>query len=157
MVSDAPIKFRPDLHLTSVLDAVGVVQPASIPSTEATLITENLPYEESDIPPHLEIVTADGEIVTVIEVLSPANKAGEYNTYLNKRYRMLKAGINLVEVDLLRDGQRVPLGTEIETPYVCLVNRAEEWPKTHVWGITWGETCPVLPVPLCPDEPDVRL
>ena len=120
-------------------------------------IHTELPYNEIDLPPHLEIVTEEGEIVTVIKVLSPINKEGEYNSYLSKRYQLLKTGINLVEIDLLREGQRIPLGAEIDVPYMALVSRAWEYPKTHIWQITWGDPLPVLPVPLRPDESEVRL
>jgi hypothetical protein len=156
-VGEEPVKFRPDLRLQKIAEATGDLRPAAAGITEATLVTENVPYPESDIPPHLEIVAESGEVVTVIEVLSPVNKEGEFNSYLNKRYRLLKAGINLVEIDLLREGQRAPLGVEIAAPYLALVSRAHEYPKTHVWGMGWQDPLPVLPAPLRPDEPDARL
>jgi hypothetical protein len=156
-LGDGSVKFRPDLRLQRIADVSGGIQPAAAPITEATLVTENMPYEESDIPPHLEIVTEAGEVITVIEVLSPTNKEGEFNGYLSKRYRFLTAGINLVEIDLLREGQRVSLGTEVAAPYMCLVSRAYEYPKIRVWGVSWANPFPVLPVPLRPDEPDVQI
>lgn len=157
-VGGEPRKFRPDLRLEHTPSHASTgVHPAGIAVTEALLVVEDQPFTDEDIPPHLEIIAEDGEVVTVIEVLSPINKQGEYKSYLHKRYQLLKAGINLIEIDLLREGQRVPPAAEIETPYVCLVTRASEWPKTHLWGVSWAQPCPVLPIPLRAGEPDVRL
>ncbi|GIK63379.1 MAG: hypothetical protein BroJett018_11730 [Chloroflexota bacterium] len=150
-------KFRPDLRIESTPQKTGTIQPIAAAISDATLVTETLPYSDLDIPPHLEIVTDAGEVITVIEVLSPINKEGEYNSYLRKRYRLLNAGINLVEIDLLREGQIIPLTTRLDTPYMALVTRAYEYPKTYTWGITWAEPFPVLPVPLRPDESEARL
>jgi hypothetical protein len=151
-----PVKFRPDLRLQRV-SLSGDLKPATTRITSPSLATENLPYNEIDLPPHLEIVTEEGEIVTIIEVLSPINKEGEYNSYLSKRYQLLKTGINLVEIDLLREGQRIPLAVEVDSPYMALVSRAWEYPKTHIWQITWKEPLPILPVPLRSDEIEARL
>jgi hypothetical protein len=156
MIGEEFRRFRPDLSVTKLPD-LGQIHPSPLAVTQTTLTTETLPYPESDIPPYLEILTPEGEIITVIEVLSPVNKEGEYNSYLAKRYRLLKAGIHLMEIDLLREGQRVPLAVEVDSPYMCLVTRAHEYPKTHVWKVTWSEPLPVLPVPLQPDDPDVLI
>jgi hypothetical protein len=110
-----------------------------------------------EMPPHLEILDERGGIVTVIELLSPINKQGEYQDYLRKRYHLLKSGVHLVELDLLRDGQRIPTASDIDTPYVCLVSRAHEYPQTLLWTFSFADPCPILPVPLHPDDPDVKI
>src|SRR5262249_19691741 len=59
----------------------------------------------------LTIRTRDGgEIVTVVELLSRANKyAGEdREQYIGKRNDLLRSRTNLVEIDLLRGGPRMP-------------------------------------------------
>jgi hypothetical protein len=51
------------------------------------------------------------KVITVIELLSPSNKAGdEREMYLSKRSEYLASGVNLVEIDLLRSGARPPMG-----------------------------------------------
>jgi hypothetical protein len=63
--------------------------------------------------PHITVEIRDIEnrrVVTVIEVLSPTNKRGEgYDEYTEKRDRTLRRSAHLIEIDLLRKGQRVPM------------------------------------------------
>lgn len=100
-------------------------------------------------------------VVTVIEVLSPANKAKgeERKTYLDKRGEYLATGTNLVEIDLLRDGGRMPFG---EPPpkmadYYLFVCRKSEYPRAEVWPFTIRYSIPTIPVPLKPEHGDVPL
>ncbi len=56
----------------------------------------------------------DNRPVTCIEVLSPSNKARGTEgreLYLRNRHGLLLGEANLVEIDLLRDGQRMPMLT----------------------------------------------
>src|SRR5437899_6327480 len=50
-----------------------------------------------------------GKVITVIEFLSPANKAGGegQRLYLQKQNEVLHSDTNFVEIDLVRSGQRV--------------------------------------------------
>src|SRR5580765_506143 len=50
-----------------------------------------------------------GKVITVIEFLSPANKAGGegQKLYLQKQRELLHSDTNFVEIDLVRSGQRV--------------------------------------------------
>src|SRR5439155_20452495 len=55
------------------------------------------------------------ELVTVIEVLSPTNKlpgSDGSREYAHKRERLLESHVNLVEIDLLRGGQRIDRSEE---------------------------------------------
>lgn len=109
----------------------------------------------------VRIVTAgSGRVLTVIEVLSPSNKYGaDRDVYLAKRREYFAARTNLVEIDLLRDGDRLPLGKPRAplTDYVVLVTRAGEYPRARVWAFTVREPIPVLPVPLDEKTPAVPL
>ena len=112
--------------------------------------------------PHVTIEIRDvhrRELVTVIEVLSPANKRGEgYRTYLAKRQSLLLSTAHLLEIDLLRWGERVPMRQSLPSaPYFVFLSRAEKRPLTDVWPIALGEPLPVVPVPLLGDDPDVLL
>ena len=54
---------------------------------------------------------ASNEVVTVIEVLSPSNKrpgSDGRKEYLEKRNQVLMSTAHLIELDLLRGGERLP-------------------------------------------------
>jgi hypothetical protein len=99
------------------------------------------------------------ELVTAIEILSPTNKRGEgYREYLDKRQRILLSAAHLVEIDLLRSGQRVPMQQSLPpAPYFVFVGRAERRPIVDVWPIQLADRLPQIPIPLLADDPDVTL
>jgi hypothetical protein len=56
--------------------------------------------------------TPEQRLVTTIEVLSPTNKRPNspgWDLYLRKRQSLMLGGVNLIEIDLLRGGQRLPM------------------------------------------------
>jgi hypothetical protein len=56
--------------------------------------------------------TPEQRLVTRIEVLSPSNKRPHtpgWDIYHRKRQSLLPGDINLVEIDLLRGGRRMPM------------------------------------------------
>ena len=101
------------------------------------------------------------EVVTVIEMLSPSNKAGgaDREKYLEKRVEVLTSSANLVEIDLLRGGQRMPIRKLPECDYYVLVSRAWERPPMGLWPLTVRDPLPSIPIPLRPgeDEPLLNL
>jgi hypothetical protein len=103
----------------------------------------------------------DRRVVTVIELLSPSDKLPKHDRdrYVLKREEYLAAGANLVEIDLLRRGLRVPMGdSDIpEADYYLLVSRAAEYPAADVWAFTVRDAIPIFPVPLKPQDPPVPL
>lgn len=102
---------------------------------------------------------AQRRLVTVIELLSPANKHGDgAREYRDRRTELLRTQVHLLEVDLLRGGTRIPLGGEPPpAPYYVYLSRRERRPFTQVWPIGLRERLPVVPVPLLPPDPDVPL
>jgi hypothetical protein len=109
-------------------------------------------------------VTETAELVTTIEILSPFNKqpGDGQEEYRRKRRAILQSPVHLVELDLLRAGQRP--GAEVAYPpldaeYILLVNRAtvDETRLSDIWPVTLDEPLPILPVPLFPPDPDVPL
>lgn len=77
--------------------------------------------------------TADKQLVTVIEILSPANKRmehGAYTHYLQKRNQILNADdVHLVEIDLLRGGKGLPLNHPLPAAsYYIVLSRAKTYP-----------------------------
>lgn len=100
-------------------------------------------------------------VVTAIELLSPANKDPHQDreAYLGKRNLYLATGTNLVEIDLLREGERMPMG-EPPPPnadYYVVVIRAVDFPTTAIWHFSVRDPLPPVPVPLNPEDQPVEL
>jgi hypothetical protein len=110
---------------------------------------------------YLTIRNRDSQnVVTVIELLSPWNKtAGEGRTeYLVKRNNVFHAPAHLVELDLLRGGQRLATREPLApADYYVFVCRKERLPQVEVFGWTLQQPLPPIPIPLAGDDPDVVL
>ena len=88
----------------------------------------------------IEIRTVSDEtVVTVIEILSPANKrpgAEGADAYERKRRDILRSEIHLLEIDLLRGGRRPSLETPLpDAPYVIFLHRVEQRPLVGIWPL----------------------
>jgi hypothetical protein len=123
---------------------------------EATATIVDLRDDEDEEESAIYIREAGTEqLVTVIEILSYSNKTAgvaKRARYLLKRHEMLNSGVHLVEIDLLRWGQR-PIQTLPDQPYHILVSRADERPHTKVWSFSFSDPIPTTPIPLIgPDE-----
>ena len=101
------------------------------------------------------------EVVTIVEILSPSNKrrgSEGRREYLSKRETALLSGSHLVEIDLLRAGERLPvLGPPSPGHYYAIVSRAERRPNAEEYGWLLLHRMPVIPIPLRGDDPDVAL
>ena len=109
----------------------------------------------------VEIVASDNHnLVTTIELLSPSNKRPQspgWELYQRKRQGVLLASVALVEIDLLRDGERMPmLDPWPDSPYALLVARAMT-EVSKVWPVSLQQPLPPLPVPLKKPDPDIVL
>ncbi len=116
--------------------------------------------------PFIEIVHAAGEeVVTVIEVLSPANKAaGEgQRLYRRKQQEILNSAAHLVEIDLLAEGSytvALPEDGLISLPphrYLISVNRAPDKYRFELYPIPLQRRLPHIRVPLREPDPDVTV
>ena len=97
-------------------------------------------------------------VVTVIELLSPANKiGGGRKTYLNKRHNIMTSLTNLVEIDLTREGQPMPYEGLTKGDYRILISRAWERPDAWVFSFTVRDKIPSFPVPLQQHEDSVEM
>jgi hypothetical protein len=101
------------------------------------------------------------QLVTAIEILSPANKQighDAYFQYRRKRQRLLLSEAHLMEIDLLRGGERLPFDKPLPpAPYFVSLSRANKRPKAELWPLYLQEAMPLLPVPLLHPDPDVPL
>jgi hypothetical protein len=90
------------------------------------------------------------ELITVIELLSPANKrlGPDREQYLAKRRHYLRSRSNFVEIDLLRGGPRMPLDQMPDCDYYVLVDRVEVRPRVPVWPVRLRDRLPSVAIPL---------
>ncbi len=107
----------------------------------------------------IEIRNANNDrLVTVIEILSPANKREPgLENYRRKRDHLIVDGVHLLEIDLIRRGVRIetdPLVAGID--YIISLIRAGA-AMMEVWPVGLCESLPVVPVPLLDPDPDVPL
>lgn len=90
------------------------------------------------------------ELVTVIELLSPANKrpGSDREQYLVKRRRLLRSRTHFVEIDLLRAWPRMPVERLPSCDYLLFASRAETRPQVGLWPCNLRDPLPRMLVPL---------
>jgi hypothetical protein len=119
--------------------------------TASTPQRVSVPMIEEVQESYLEIrEVATGQVVTVIELLSPKNKrSGEgQNQYNAKRNRVLNSATNLVEIDLLRTGIAPIIVETITCQYRILVSRSSMRPGADLYGFNLRDPIPLFPLPL---------
>jgi hypothetical protein len=110
------------------------------------------------------------KLVTLIEIISPSNKlpGPDRRAYESKQMEILSSDANLIEIDLLRSGQRLLPYPELEAAvydqapdYLVLLNRSAlregYWMDFSLYPISLREPLPCILVPLTGDDPDVLL
>lgn len=106
----------------------------------------------------LEIRDENSELVTAIEILSRVNKRRgheAYKTYREKRRGLLRQDVHLIEIDLLRGGERVPLLDPVpDAPYYIYLSRENLRPHIGVWAIQLQDKLPTIPIPLRKPDAD---
>ena len=124
-------------------------------------VTRTLPKPQTLKRPYLEVRSMQSrEVVTVIEVLSPWNKnpRGGRAEYLGKRDAYLQTPINLVELDLLRGGERLPTVEPLPRgDYFAFVCKGTRRMKAQVYAWPLNHPLPKIPIPLAPGDADVKL
>ncbi|HEY7158200.1 MAG TPA: DUF4058 family protein [Gemmataceae bacterium] len=160
--------FIPDVKITasesvkrSKKNSGGVAVAETAAESEPLMLRAFL--EEEHREAFVEIYEAEPEqrLVTTIEVLSPSNKSPGtkgWKLYQRKRRNALLGDVSLVEIDLLRGGQRPPmLDPWPNSPYTLLVARASRDQYCKVWRASFQRPLPEIPVPLAPPDADVPL
>lgn len=111
----------------------------------------------------IEITDRNGDLVTVIEVLSPSNKGKERAGYIARRDPYVAARVNLVEIDLLRGGEHVVVvsADAFRKPagifFLTCVFRASAFARLEVYVTSLREPLPNLSIPLRTTDKDVVL
>lgn len=103
-----------------------------------------------------------GTLVTSLEILSPVNKRPGHEAFIahqRKRTDLMRAGVNLLEIDLLRSGRRWPTSNQPlpDDPYFIFLWRAFDPRSLGIWPLKLREPIPLVPVPLLDPDPDVPL
>lgn len=146
--------------------AIATNASASAAGSKSTLTlpvrpeTVTVPLAEEVTERYLEIrEVATGRVVTVIELLSPKNKRpGEGRiAYLRKRNQVLASTSHLVEIDLLRGGQPLPMSGKHPSHYRILVCRSDRRPTAELYRFNLQQAIPPVPIPLITNEPEPLL
>ena len=129
--------------------AVGVAEPAAATTPTAVGRWPDVVEERTR-----KVVIRDKfgeEVIAVIELLSPTNKVRHRDAYLQKRSALLDTPAHLVEIDLLRQGRRLPVADApgvADAPFLVTVSVAGRRPAVDLFAFTLRDTLPVIPVPL---------
>jgi Protein of unknown function (DUF4058) len=161
--SSLPMFIRPDV---TVLERTGSEHPpestAAATTVSITPVLLHLPVPERIREAFLMIRERETmEVVTVIEVLSPGNKrAGSdgRREYLRKREEVLLSYTHLVELDLLRGGERLPTIEPLpQGDYYAFIRRRQQRLQAEVYAWSLRQSLPSIPVPLAEADADVVL
>ena len=143
--TDLPVALKDTAQASASLAPVECLLPGPQERRETFLVIREVPSLE---------------IVTVIETLSPANKRASSDgrdQYLAKRQEILGSRTNLVEIDLLRGGKRLPVIGAPPGDYYAIVSRGNRRPRTHVYAWTIRQALPRIPIPLKPEDQEVTV
>lgn len=153
---------RPDVLLIGVREP-RVAYDAPVAPLEAGTYEGELPWVDEVFERYLEIRSApDNEVVTVIELLSHSNKSSQRGReqYERKRLTVLASMSNLVEIDLLRAGDPMPMriaGNGHRSDYRVVVSRHRQRPRAAVHLFNVRNVIPDVTIPLRRGEPEPAL
>jgi len=153
----------PDVAIKRQPNAPDVPTGSVATATLTIPTTVKVPAPEKIKQTYLEVrEMATRQVVTAIEILSPVNKrSGDGRiTYLKKRQSILGSLTHLVEIDLLRRGEPMPvLNNSIQSDYRVLVSRSNRRPLAELYAFNLRDSLPVFLLPLREEdvEPIVNL
>jgi hypothetical protein len=152
-----------EVHSWIIVELARTLNVGLLPKYRAAV--EKRVYEESILIGILDVLikrylevrdVASGEVVTVVEVLSPSNKrSGEgRDQYLAKRKKLLSSEVHLVEIDLLRGGEPMPMRSPVASDYRVLVSRLEQRSIAELYAFNLRDPLPYFLLPLRNDDPE---
>lgn len=149
---------------------VAVVGPSSLEpqqvedmATGPELVLVELPVPDEIRETYLEVRSvATDRVITLLEILSPTNKRGSEGRemYLRKRLHVAGTLTHLVEIDLLRSGEPMPMrGDFYPGDYRLLISRGERRPQADLITFSVRQPIPTFKLPLQSgdEEPQVDL
>ncbi|MBW4674285.1 MAG: DUF4058 family protein [Desmonostoc geniculatum HA4340-LM1] len=144
-IPDIIVKNRQTIT-DSTITNIAVAAPISEP------IKVKIPMPVSIREGYLEVREVETEVlITTIEILSPTNKrTGKgRQIYEEKRAQVLASRSNLVEIDLLRKGDPMPMiGNDIQSHYRILVCRGDRRPYADLYAFNLQDIIPSFALPL---------
>ncbi|MBI3268638.1 MAG: DUF4058 family protein [Planctomycetes bacterium] len=161
-VREAPRGIYPDVALVTRRPGGGVAGAAAADPWVRVKAAAGAEFREAGV----EILDRTGNrVVTVIEVLSPSNKAAGgagRRKYRSKQREVLASPTHLVEIDLLRAGSwtvAVPQDVaRLQDPfdYLVSISRANgrEEDEFDLYPIRAEDRLPRIAIPLGPGDPD---
>lgn len=149
---------RPDVSVQQSRLSQEIPTHSSATATPiAQPIKVSVPMVEEVSEAYLEVKeAATQKVVTAIEILSPTNKKGQgREKYEKKRQQVLSSLTHLIEIDLLRDGEPLPV-LEIpgHTDYRILISRSDTRPIADLYAFNLSDLIPPFPIPLLPEDPE---
>jgi hypothetical protein len=152
-----------EVHSWIIVELARTLNVGLLPKYRAAV--EKRVYEESILIGILDVLierylevrdVASWEVVTVVEVLSPSNKrSGEgRDQYLAKRKKLLSSAVHLVEIDLLRGGEPMPMRSPVTSDYRVLVSRLEQRSIAELYAFNLRNQLPCFLLPLRNDDPE---
>ena len=119
---------------------------------DAPTLVSKLPKSDVKKRSFVKITTIDGRLLTVLELLSPSNKKSglDREQYLAKHDSYLGSNVNLVEIDLLRSGERLPTGRPVPptTDYYVQIRDGQRRNESAIWAFGVRDRLPTIPVPI---------
>jgi hypothetical protein len=159
VIPDGPARTRyPDVGITRRSDAASAGQEAA--TSTAILEPVEFPEVESVRTFYIRVVHGpERDLVTTVELLSPANKTGAgLSEYEQKRNELIRAGVNIVEINLLIGGDRPAIQSDWPAgEYYALVIRGGLKPQAGVAAWALRSPLTTVPIPLRSPDPDVPL
>ena len=149
----------PDVSIqSSVRDSERQPSQVAVSTPPPKPIRVTVPVPETIRQGYLEIrEVATKKVITAIEVLSPVNKrpGKGRQTYENKREQVLASSTHLVEIDLLRSWEPMPLlANSSQSHYRILVSRGDCRPSADLYAFNLRDAIPPFPLPLRAGDPE---
>jgi Protein of unknown function (DUF4058) len=155
--------YKPDVTIYSAgqrgeskASSVALLEPSAVAPIDVVI-----PGGEEVEETYLAIQELPGrKLVSVIEVLSPTNKktADGRREYLKKRDDWIDSRVNLVEIDLLRGGEPMPIkDPPPQTDYHIVICRAGRRRSAKLYAFSCRSPIPAITIPLVPGDPEPAL
>ncbi|GAB4462676.1 MAG: DUF4058 family protein [Armatimonadaceae bacterium] len=151
---DIVVYHRNLVERSSPTSLSAVIDPPEIYTLRPAEVTET----------YLEVVATgqNRRVVSVIELLSPANKSRGRGReeYIRKRNELLVSDVHLMEIDLLRGGEQtvlIPKVQRIGSEYLVSLHRGDGSWRFEAWGFGLRDRLPRVGVPLAEGLSDVAL
>jgi len=157
---ESPHSFRGDVVLSDR-------DPRRVNSAGSTAVAEPIVIPAEALPQRSIAITdsAGGDVVTVIEFVSPSNKlSGDgRDQYIRKQYDCIRANVNLVEIDLVRTGKHVVyypadrLEPRMQSTYIICTFRAVGGKRYELYPVRLEQRLPTIRIPLRYTDADITL